>query len=110
MRGALSGLYNSAGSLGRFIGPAGFATTFAWSISPSSYHWVNYSFVFYTSAALSGSVAVLAWQNFTLETLTQPQQRKKNRRPLRVRVTEQTFLRSHKVPVHPVAGGYTEAV
>ena len=71
-RGALSGLYNTVESLGRFIGPAGFATTYAWSVSSSSYHWVGYQFVFYTSAALSGGVAMLAWRTFTHETLTQP--------------------------------------
>ncbi|CAN0329264.1 unnamed protein product, partial [Pylaiella littoralis] len=73
MRGKLGGLFNTAESLGRFLGPAGYAITYAWSISPSTHEayggWVDYRFVFYASAAALAVVAVTAWGTLTLETL-----------------------------------------
>ncbi|CAN0484099.1 unnamed protein product, partial [Scytosiphon promiscuus] len=50
LRGKLSGLYNTIESFGRFLGSAGFASIFAWSISTSSPEWVNHTFVFFGTA------------------------------------------------------------
>ncbi|CAN0090137.1 unnamed protein product [Ectocarpus sp. 4 AP-2014] len=75
MRGKLGGLYNMAESLGRFLGPAGFAVSYAWSVSPSSsaagLDWVNFRFVFWASAVLLAMCAVLAWPTLTAENLMQ---------------------------------------
>lgn len=73
-RGKLSGLYNTAESLGRFTGPVGYATAFAHTISPSAEHWrlVDYHSVFYASAAVMAVVSVLCWRNLTSETMTKP--------------------------------------
>lgn len=60
-RGKLSGLYNTAESLGRFTSATGFAVLFAWSISPASFGWIDHHFVFYASALAMGGVTVLAW-------------------------------------------------
>ncbi|CAN0329539.1 unnamed protein product [Pylaiella littoralis] len=69
MRGKLGGLYNTAESLGRCMGPAGFAVTYAWSISPSARDayggWVNYRFVFCASAVILAFCTVLAWGSLT---------------------------------------------
>lgn len=76
MRGKLGGLFNTAESLGRFIGPAGYAVVYAWSVSPSTLDafggWVDYRFVFYASAAALALVAVLAWKTLTTENLMKP--------------------------------------
>ena len=56
-----------AENLGRFLGPAGFAVTYAWSISPSGIQ--NHHFVFFASAALLALCAVLAWPTLTAENL-----------------------------------------
>ncbi|CAN0081848.1 unnamed protein product [Ectocarpus sp. 12 AP-2014] len=75
MRGKLGGLYNMAESLGRFLGPAGFAISYAWSVSPSSSAarpgWVDFRFVFWASAVLLAMCAVLAWPTLTAENLMQ---------------------------------------
>ncbi|CAM9856631.1 unnamed protein product, partial [Ectocarpus sp. 12 AP-2014] len=75
MRGKLGGLYNMAESLGRFLGPAGFAISYAWSVSPSSsaagLDWVNFRFVFWATAVLLAMCAVLAWPTLTAENLMQ---------------------------------------
>eukprot|EP00752_Nemacystus_decipiens_P004783 g4354.t1 len=70
MRGKLGGLYNMFESVGRFLGPAGFATTYAWSVSPSSPDLVNFRFVFYAAAAILAAGAILAWGTMTTENLT----------------------------------------
>lgn len=44
--GKLGGLFITAESFGRVIGPVIFSTTFAWSISPPAQDWVEYHFVF----------------------------------------------------------------
>eukprot|EP00904_Undaria_pinnatifida_P012601 jgi/Undpi1/8471/HiC_scaffold_25.g10938.m1 len=67
MLGKLAGLYNMSESLGRFMGPAGFATVFAWSISTSSPHWVDCRFVFWAAAAAMALVAFVAWGTLTQE-------------------------------------------
>ncbi|CAM9674916.1 unnamed protein product [Ectocarpus sp. 6 AP-2014] len=76
MRGKLGGLFNTAESLGRFIGPAGYAIVYAWSVSPSTLDafggWVDYRFVFYASAAALALVAALAWRTLTTENLMKP--------------------------------------
>ncbi|CAB1097633.1 unnamed protein product [Ectocarpus sp. CCAP 1310/34] len=73
MRGKLGGLYNTAESLGRFCGPVGYATTYAWSVSPSTLEafggWVDYHFVFYLSALALVVVGVMAWRTLTVENL-----------------------------------------
>lgn len=73
MRGKLGGLFNTGESLGRFLGPAGYAVTYAWSISPpirEAYGgWVDYRFVFYASAGVLVVVVVTAWSTITLDTL-----------------------------------------
>lgn len=60
-------------SLGRFLGPAGYAVTYAWSISSSSsaagYEWVNFRFVFHATSVILAICAVLAWPILTAENL-----------------------------------------
>lgn len=69
----MGGLYNTAESLGRFLGPAGFATMYAWSISStgsaSALDWVNYRFVFCVMSGLMVGCAALAWRALTEESL-----------------------------------------
>eukprot|EP00904_Undaria_pinnatifida_P006565 jgi/Undpi1/3038/HiC_scaffold_14.g06414.m1 len=67
LRGRLAGLYNMAESLGRSLGPVGFATVFAWSISDSSYFWVDHRFMFLAAALSMALVAALAWGTITNE-------------------------------------------
>lgn len=73
MRGKFGGLYNTVESFGNCIGPAGFAILYAWSISPSGsaskFGWVDYHFVFFTSAAILVVCAVLAWRTLTHENI-----------------------------------------
>ncbi|CAM9674846.1 unnamed protein product, partial [Ectocarpus sp. 6 AP-2014] len=73
MRGKLGGLYNTAESLGRFCGPVGYATTYAWSVSPSTLEafggWVDYHLVFCASALALVVVGVMAWRTLTVENL-----------------------------------------
>lgn len=77
MRGKLGGLYNTAESLGRFLGPAGYSITYAWSVSTSTLHayggWVDYRFAFYASAVVLAVVGKLAWGTLTLENLMKPE-------------------------------------
>ncbi|CAM9145508.1 unnamed protein product, partial [Hapterophycus canaliculatus] len=72
-RGKMGGLYNTAESLGRFLGPAGFSVTYAWSISSTgvagAHDWVNYRFVFYASAVVLALCGSMAWQTLTHENL-----------------------------------------
>lgn len=75
MRGKLGGLYNMSESLGRFLGPVGFATLFAWSISPSAGRWVNHQFVFFVAAACMALVTILAWGTVTPENMMKPAER-----------------------------------
>ena len=72
MRGKMSGLYNMSGSFGRAIGPVGFATIFAWSISPSAYDWVGHQFLFFLAALAMVLVTVMAWGSITEENMMQP--------------------------------------
>ncbi|CAM9485595.1 unnamed protein product, partial [Laminaria digitata] len=72
VRGKMAGLFNMIESLGRFLGPAGSATMFAWSISPSSYDWVDHRFVFFLAAVSMALVAVLAWGTITHENMMAP--------------------------------------
>lgn len=76
MRGKMAGLYNMTESLGRFLGPAGFATMFAWSIAPNSYDWVDYHFVFLLAAFSMAFVSVLAWGTITHENMMTSVERK----------------------------------
>ena len=76
MRGTLGGLFNTSESLGRFLGPVGFATMFAWSISPSSYDWVEHHFVFIVAALSTALYAVLAWGTLTHENMVSPSERR----------------------------------
>eukprot|EP00752_Nemacystus_decipiens_P004782 g4353.t1 len=70
MRGKLGGLYNMFENVGRFLGPAGFATTYAWSVSPSAPGLVNFRFVFFAAAAILAAGTILAWGTMTTENLT----------------------------------------
>lgn len=76
MRGKLAGLFSMSESLGRFVCPMGFATMFAWSISPSSYGWVDHKFVFRFAALSMTVVAVLAWGTITHENMTSTEEQK----------------------------------
>ena len=76
MRGRLGGLYNTSESLGRFLGPAGSAIMFAWSISPSAYDWVGYHFAFFLAALSMALVTVLAWGTLTEENMKSPSERR----------------------------------
>ena len=72
-RGKLSGLYNTAESLGRFIGPVAYSTTYALSISrsTSNYSWMDHHFVFYVSAVTMALMAWLGWRTLTSEILVE---------------------------------------
>ena len=63
-RGKFSGLYITAESLGRCMGPASFSTLFAWSIYPSARDWVDYHFVFILSAVVMAGTLALSWNSF----------------------------------------------
>lgn len=76
MRGRMGGLFNLTESLGRFLGPVGSATLFAWSISPSSYDWVGNHFMFFGAASPMALVAALAWAAITREHVMTPAERK----------------------------------
>lgn len=76
MRGKLGGLYNMSESLGRFLGPVGFATLLAWSISPSAGHWVDHQFVFLVAAVSMTLIAVLSWSTFTPENMMTPAEKR----------------------------------
>lgn len=65
MRGKLAGLFNMAENLGRFSGPIGFATMFAWSVSRSSPNWIGHRLVFFFAAFTMSAVAALAWGTIT---------------------------------------------
>lgn len=73
MRGKLGGLYNTAESLGRFSGPVGYSTTYAWSVSPSALEafggWIDYHLVFCVSALALVLAGVVSWKTMTLENL-----------------------------------------
>ncbi|CAN0354461.1 unnamed protein product [Ascophyllum nodosum] len=73
-RGKLSGVYNTAESLGRLIGPVAYSTTYALSISRSALEiaFMDYHFVFYASAALMALLTGLAWRTMTSGILTMP--------------------------------------
>lgn len=75
MRGKLGGLYYTTESRGRFIGPIGFANMFAWSISPSSFDWVDFRFVFIMSAIAMVVITILAWGTVTDENVLIPVKR-----------------------------------
>ncbi|CAM9510449.1 unnamed protein product, partial [Pylaiella littoralis] len=64
-RGAFGGLFMTAESLGRFMGPAGFSNMYAWSISPPARGWVDRRFVFFLAAAIMALVSALAWRTFS---------------------------------------------
>lgn len=73
LRGKLSGLYLMSHSLGRTIGPACWATMFAWSVSPEggqTISFVDFRFVFAVSALLIAVVALVATKIFTVESMT----------------------------------------
>ena len=76
VRGKMGGLFNMTESFGRFLGPVGFATVFAWSISPFSYDWIDHRFVFFAAAITMAIVAVLAWGTITHEHVMKPAERK----------------------------------
>ena len=73
-RGKLSGMFNTAESLGRFIGPVAYSTIYALSISRSAleYWWMDHHFVFYVSAALLALLAGPAWRTLTSDILVMP--------------------------------------
>lgn len=75
VRGQLSGLYLMSQSLGRTIGPAAWATMYAWSVSTAPtggalIPLVDYRFVFNISALLMGVVGVMVRRTLTTETMT----------------------------------------
>ena len=63
-RGKLSGMFNTAESLGRFMGPASFSIMFAWSISPSARGWVDFHLVFILPAVVMAAILALSWNSF----------------------------------------------
>lgn len=69
MRGKLAGLYNAAESFGCFLGPVGSANLFAWSISPSTFYWVDHHLVFLAGALSMVVVTILAWGTLTEENI-----------------------------------------
>lgn len=75
----MGGLFNMCESLGRFLGPAGFAVTYAWSISSTGvageHDWINYRFVFYSSSVILALCAALAWRALTEENLMKEDER-----------------------------------
>lgn len=81
-RGKLSGLYNTAENLGRFVGPVGYSSIFAMSISrlarggevedESQMSWLDHHFVFYASAVMLTLLAGVGWRALTSEVLEKP--------------------------------------
>ncbi|CAN0297475.1 unnamed protein product [Ectocarpus sp. 12 AP-2014] len=67
MRGKLGGLFYTAESLGRFSSAASFSVMYAWSVSSSSYGWVDHHFVFYVFALALALATALAWRTLTAE-------------------------------------------
>ncbi|CAM9109587.1 unnamed protein product [Ectocarpus sp. 8 AP-2014] len=67
LRGKLSGLYSSAGSLGRFTSAVGFAVLFAWSISSDNLGLIDHRFVFYSCALALGVATIVAWRTLPAE-------------------------------------------
>lgn len=72
LRGKLSGLFMTVQSLGGVIGPACWATAYAWSISPVGrvVPLVNHSFVFICTGVLMAVFGALGWICLTPETMT----------------------------------------
>lgn len=68
-RGQLGGLFMTAESFGRCLGPTGFATIYAWSISSDAPARVNHRLVFTLVALIYLLLLALAWRTLTLETL-----------------------------------------
>ena len=68
-RGLFSGVYNTAESLGRCLGPAGLANMYAFSVSRPAEElvWMDYHFVFYASAVAIMLVAVVERWMFTAD-------------------------------------------
>ena len=60
-------------SLGRTLGPAGYAVSYAWSISPSGIQ--DHNFVFFASAAILALCAAFAWPTLTAENLMEKVER-----------------------------------
>eukprot|EP00903_Cladosiphon_okamuranus_P012516 g11720.t1 len=71
MRGKLGGLFYSAESLGRFSSAASFSVMYAWSVSSSSYGWVNHGFVFYVFALALAILTTIAWRIFDKDTFAE---------------------------------------
>lgn len=71
MRGKLSGLYNTAESLGRFSAAVVFPVTYAWSISPSGFGWVDHRLVFYVFGLALALGTVVAWRTLTADIYAQ---------------------------------------
>lgn len=68
-------MFSTASSLGRLVGPIGYGTTFAYSISPSAQEagfLVDFHLVFYVSAVITAGAAVLSFCVLTSEYLPQP--------------------------------------
>ena len=68
-RDVFSGIYNTAESVGRFLGPAGFANTYAFSVSRPAQElvWMDYHFVFYALAVVIMVGAIVEWWTFTAD-------------------------------------------
>lgn len=73
-RGTFSGLYNTSESLGRFIGPAGYAMTYALSIShvAEKWIWMDHHFIFYVSAMIMMVVSFVGWWTLTANVFSGP--------------------------------------
>lgn len=71
MRGKLGGLFYTAESLGRFSSAASFSVMYAWSVSSSSYGWVNHRFVFYVFALALAIATTVAWCTLTAYTFVE---------------------------------------
>lgn len=70
-RGKFGGLFITAESIGRFMGPAGFSNMYAWSISPSAKS-LGYRFVFVLAAIFMGVVGLMGWRILSAENLPGP--------------------------------------
>lgn len=64
-RGKMTGLVMTAESFGRFMGPAGFAVVYAWSISPAVERipFMNFRFIFFVPALAYLTCGIVGWRS-----------------------------------------------
>lgn len=67
LRGKFGGLFYTAESLGRFTAAASFSVMYAWSVSSSSFGWIDHRLVFYAFALALATMTIVAWRTLTAD-------------------------------------------